>query len=313
MARRKKGRSISGILLLDKPLGLSSNQALQRVKRLYNAAKAGHTGSLDPLATGMLPICLGEATKFSQYMLDADKVYRTTAKLGVRTASGDVDSDIVSERPVEGINRAVVEQALETFLGETLQVPSMYSALKHQGQPLYKLARQGVEIERKARPIHIYDIKLLDISDDQLDIELHCSKGTYVRNLIDDLGEVLGCGAHVVTLRRLSVSGFDESAMITLDALQDIAPEGESEQVLEALDRLLVPAWETVKSLPKVELNDLATSYLKQGQPVFVPKVIAEGRVALFNREADDAHCFVGVGEVMDDGRIAPRRLVTTG
>ena len=314
--RRKKGRSVSGILLLDKPLHLSSNHAVQRVKRLFKAAKAGHTGSLDPLATGMLPICLGEATKFSQYMLDADKAYRTTAKLGVRTASGDTDSDVVSERPVPELDRETVETALNTFLGETLQTPSMYSALKKDGQPLYKLARQGIEVERKARPIHIYDIKLLDIRSDELDIELRCSKGTYVRNVVDDLGELLGCGAHVLTLRRFSVRGFDETAMVTLDELQDIAADtensGESGQAFEALDALLQPAWEAVKELPAVQLNELAASFLKQGQPVFVPNVSVEGKVVLFNKEADASQKFVGVGEVMDDGRIAPRRLVST-
>jgi len=316
--RRKKGRAISGIFLLDKPLLLSSNHALQRVKRVFDAAKAGHTGSLDPLATGMLPICLGEATKFSQYMLDADKTYRTTAKLGIRTGSGDVDSEVIAERPVPALDRETVEAALQTFLGDTMQVPSMYSALKKDGQPLYKLARQGIEVERKARPIHIYDIKLLDIRDDELDIELTCSKGTYVRNLVDDLGELLGCGAHVITLRRLSVSGFDEAAMMTLEELQAMAAgscdgKGEPTQVFEALDALLQPAWEAVKELPKVELNDLAASYLKQGQPVFVPNITASGKVVLFNKDADTANEFVGIGEVMDDGRIAPSRLVSTG
>jgi len=310
--RRKKGRSVDGIFLLDKPLQLSSNHALQRVKRAFGAAKAGHTGSLDPLATGMLPICLGEATKFSQYMLDADKTYRTTAKLGIRTGSGDVDSEIVSERPVPELDRETVEAALNSFLGDTLQVPSMYSALKKDGQPLYKLARQGIEVERKARPIHIYDIALLDIRDDELDIELTCSKGTYVRNLVDDLGELLGCGAHVITLRRLSVRGFNEAAMMTLEELQAMAADVEPEQVFERLDALLQPAWEAVKELPKVELNDLAASYLKQGQPVFVPNVTAEGKVVLFNKDADTANEFVGIGEIMDDGRIAPSRLVST-
>ena len=311
--RRKKGRLIDGIFLLDKPLELSSNHALQRVKRLFGAAKAGHTGSLDPLATGMLPICLGEATKFSQYMLDADKVYRTTAKLGIRTGSGDVDSEVISERPVPVLDREMVEAALQTFFGDTMQVPSMYSALKQNGQPLYKLARQGIEVERKARPIHIYDIKLLDIREDELDIELQCSKGTYVRNLVDDLGELLGCGAHVITLRRLSVRGFDEAAMVTLEKLQAMAAEaGEPEQAFEKLDALLQPAWEAVKELPKVELNDLAASYLKQGQPVFVPNITGAGKVVLFNKDADTAKSFVGIGEIMDDGRIAPNRLVST-
>jgi len=194
----------------------------------------------------------------------------------------------------------------------------MYSALKKDGQPLYKLARQGIEVERKARPIHIYDIKLLDIRDDELDIELTCSKGTYVRNLVDDLGELLGCGAHVVTLRRLSVSGFDEAAMMTLEELQAMAAgssdgAGESAQVFETLDALLQPAWEAVKELPKVELNDLAASSLKLGQSVFVPNITVAGKVVLFNKDADTANEFVGIGEVMDDGRIAPSRLVSTG
>ena len=314
--RRKKGRLVDGIFLLDKPLQLSSNHALQRVKRLFNAAKAGHTGSLDPLATGMLPICLGEATKFSQYMLDADKVYRTTAKLGIRTGSGDVDSEVISERPVPALDRKTVEAALKTFLGDTLQVPSMYSALKKDGQPLYKLARQGIEVERKARPIHIYDIKLLDIRGDELELELQCSKGTYVRNVVDDLGELLGCGAHVITLRRLSVRGFDEAAMVTLEKLQAMAASydgnADPEQAFEALDALLQPAWEAVKELPQIELNDLAASYLKQGQPVFVPNVTVTGKVVLFNKDAGTANAFVGIGEVTDDGRIAPNRLVST-
>ena len=207
--RRNRGRRVDGILLLDKPQGITSNEALQQVKRAYGAAKAGHTGSLDPLATGMLPICLGEATKFSQYMLDADKVYITTAKLGVRTDTGDAEGEVVSERPV-AVGQADIEQALEQFRGEITQLPSMFSAIKVDGQPLYKLAREGKEVDRPSREVSIYRLELLDVRGDEVDLEVHCSKGTYIRTLVEDLGEVLGCGAHVTMLRRLSVAGFAE-------------------------------------------------------------------------------------------------------
>ena len=312
--RRNQGRSVNGVFLLDKPLGLSSNEALQRVKRIFNAAKAGHTGSLDPLATGMLPICFGEATKFSQFMLEADKVYRTRAKLGVRTASGDSDSDVLQTRPVPSLDRQMIETALQQFRGEIEQVPSMYSALKHQGQPLYKLARQGVEVERKSRPVHIYSYELLAMDKDELELEIHCSKGTYVRTLVDDLGEALGCGAHVVELTRLSVSGMKSSEMHTIDELEEIVAQAETdEERHQRLDALLLPIAATVENLPEVELSELMTFYVKQGQPVFVPNTRAHGRVILFNKAADKENRFLGIGEVLDDGRVAPRRLVTTG
>ena len=312
--KRNPGRPVNGVFLLDKPLGISSNAALQHVKRLYGAAKAGHTGSLDPLATGMLPLCFGEATKFSQYLLEADKAYRTTAKLGVKTASGDVDSEILETRLVEGITEEKVEQALEQFRGEIVQVPPMYSALKHNGQPLYLLARQGIEVERKSRKVNIYDIKLLDVRADEIDLELTCSKGTYVRSLVDDLGEVLGCGAHVIALHRTCVSGFASEAMISLEKVEEIVAEIEDLSVRnEHLDALLLPTFATVASLPEVELSELMAYYVKQGQPVFVPNTNVEGQVRLFNKEADEEQSFLGIGEVLDDGRIAPRRLINTG
>lgn len=312
--KRHRGRTVNGVFLLDKPRGISSNDALQRVKRLFGAAKAGHTGSLDPLATGMLPICFGEATKFSQFMLEADKVYRTTAKLGVRTASGDCDSEVLETRPVQDIDNAAVERALEQFRGTIEQVPSMYSALKHQGQPLYKLARQGIEVERKSRKVHIYDVKLLGLRDDELDLEIHCSKGTYVRTLVEDLGEALGCGAHVIVLHRSSVSGLEQSVMRSIDELEQIVADTDSmAERNRRLDETLLPTFATVESLPEVELSDMMTYYVKQGQPVFVPNTRVQGKVVLFNKEASEEERFLGVGEILDDGRVAPRRLVSTG
>lgn len=312
--KRARGRAVNGVLLLDKPAGASSNQALQRVKHIYGAAKAGHTGSLDPLATGMLPLCFGETTKFSQFMLEADKNYQVTAKLGMRTASGDSESEVLQTRPINDITQGKIEQALGAFRGEIEQVPSMYSALKHQGQPLYKLARQGLEVERKARKLTIYKLELLSFIDDDIQLEVHCSKGTYVRSLVDDLGELLGCGAHVTALRRTSVSGLDESRMHTLQELEEIVAQTEDLASRHSrLDALLLPTRVTVESLPEVELTDLLAFYLKQGQPVFIPNTQVEGAVVLFNRDAAEHEQFLGVGEVLDDGRVAPRRLVSTG
>lgn len=312
--RRNRGRAVNGFFLLDKPGGITSNEALQRVKRLFGAAKAGHTGSLDPLATGMLPICFGEATKFSQFMLDADKEYRTTLKLGVRTASGDSDSEVLVTRAVAGLNEERIEQALAQFRGEIEQVPSMYSALKHQGQPLYKLARQGIEVEREARKAQIFRLELLRFEADELELDIRCSKGTYVRTLADDLGEYLGCGAHVITLRRLGVGNLKASQMHSLDELEQIAGQLQDRTELQQrLDAMLLPIAAMVENLPEVELSDLMTYYVKQGQPVFVPNTQVQGQVILFNKEADAENRFLGVGEVLDDGRVAPRRLVTTG
>lgn len=212
MARRTKGRNIDGIVLLDKPTGMSSNHALQRVKRIYNASKAGHTGALDPLATGMLPVCLGEATKFSQHLLDADKRYLVTAKLGQRTDTSDSDGEVVSERPLNFTQEAL-DAALDSFRGDTLQVPSMFSALKYQGQPLYKYAREGKEVPREARPITVFELNFIKLEGDELTLDIHCSKGTYIRTIIDDLGEKLGCGAHVIMLRRTAVAGYPYERM----------------------------------------------------------------------------------------------------
>ena len=302
MGRRRRGRHVNGVVVLDKPVGMSSNDAVQRVKRLFNARKVGHTGSLDPLATGVLPLCLGEATKFSQYLLTSDKTYVATLRLGVSTDSGDVDGKVIEERDVGEIPRDRLEAALDGFRGDIEQVPSMFSAVKHQGQPLYKLARQGIEIEREARPVTIYRNEIVDFEGDRLTIEVHCSKGTYVRTIAHDLGEVLGCGAHVVALRRTMAGPYIEADLVTLDQVTRMAEDGR-------LDELLRPVATAVGQWPPVELAGAPAFYLKQGQPVLVPHAPTEGWVRLYEQENDNGR-FIGVGEILTDGRVAPRRLI---
>ena len=309
--RRFKGRDVHGILLLAKPSGITSNDALQQVKRIYNAAKAGHTGALDPLATGMLPICLGEATKFSQFLLDADKRYQVTAKLGQRTDTSDADGSIISTRPVK-FSEAQLQEALARFRGESLQVPSMFSALKHQGKPLYEYAREGIEVEREARPITVYELNLLEFSGDKLVLDIHCSKGTYIRTIIDDLGELLGCGAHVTQLHRSQVARYPAERMLTLEQLQTIFEhcKAEGRPPREELDPLLLPMDTAVENLPEVNMSTVVASYVNQGQAVQVPNVPREGFVRMTVGEARE---FIGVGEIDDDGKVAPRRLVRIG
>ncbi len=303
MARKRKGRAIDGLLLLDKPSGESSNASLQKVKRLYQAAKAGHTGSLDPLATGMLPICLGEATKFSQFLLDADKAYRVTAKLGERTETSDSEGAIVETREVK-VSKKQLLKAIDRFKGETAQIPSMYSALKHNGQPLYKLARQGIVVDREPRRINIFSADLISFEAPYFVMNVECSKGTYIRTLIDDIGEVLGCGAHVTGLHRSWVGAFEEEQMISLEALQQLSEE----QGLEALDELLLAADTPALDFPEVGLTSEMSDYMLHGQPVLVPRAPEQGLVRLYNHMG----IFIGVGEVADDGRIAPKRLIST-
>jgi len=313
MARKPKGRRIDGVFLLDKPGGISSNGALQRVKRLYGAAKAGHTGALDPLATGMLPICLGEATKYSQFLLDSDKRYRTTARLGVRTDSSDADGQVIETKPVPNdLTRARIEALLEQhFSGEIEQVPSIYSALKLNGQPLYKLARQGVEVEVKPRRVRIHEIKLLDLRADELDLEVYCSKGTYIRSIVEDLGQMLGCGAHVGRLRRLETGPYREAMMMTLEQLQALAEprDGDDQECIQArLDQVLLPPWTAVSSLPALELSADQAQALQCGQgcsALFEQR----GQVRLFIAGTET---FIGVGEVSDEGLLKPKRLMST-
>jgi len=299
--RRNRGRNVHGILLLDKPIGLTSNRALQRVKRLFNANKAGHTGSLDPLATGMLPICLGEATKVSGFLLDADKRYRAACKLGVRTNSGDADGEVIGERSVGPLTREQVIEVLEGFLGTQMQIPPMHSAIKQQGVPLYKLAHQGIEVERKPREVTIHHIELLRIDGDELEIDVLCSKGTYIRTLAEDIGEALGCGAHIAALCRTGVGGLEMVPMVDFETLESLAEQG-----FEALDALLLPAGDALPEWPAVRLSEDASFYLRQGQPVFVPQLKDRGWVRLYRGDEE----FLGLGTVLDDGRVAPKRLL---
>ncbi len=297
---KKIRRSIDGIILLDKPLGMTSNHALQHVKRLYNAEKAGHTGSLDPLATGLLPICFGEATKYSQHLLDADKVYRTKMRLGQKTTTADAEGDIISERPVPELSAADIEKVLAQFRGELKQVPSMYSALKKDGRPLYELARQGIEVEREARTIQIYRLELLKIEPLFWELEVACSKGTYIRNLVEDIGEAIGCGAHVVELRRLASGPFQLQENLGLDDLRQLAEQG-----FEVLDALLLPPWAAMADKPKITLSDTSTYYLMHGNPVQVNGLPVE-EVLIFDAEQR----FLGLGQMNNDGLLAPKRLL---
>ncbi|WP_380692388.1 tRNA pseudouridine(55) synthase TruB [Serratia marcescens] len=305
---RRRGRDIHGVLLLDKPQGLSSNDALQKVKRLYNANRAGHTGALDPLATGMLPICLGEATKFSQYLLDSDKRYRVIAKLGQRTDTSDADGQIVQERPVN-FTQALLDAALDTFRGDIQQVPSMYSALKYQGKKLYEYARQGIEVPREARSITVYELQFIRWEGDELELEIHCSKGTYIRTITDDLGELLGCGAHVIYLRRLQVATYPIARMVTLEQLNALLAQAQEQAIApgELLDPLLMPMDSPVENYPEVNLLPVVAGYVKQGQPVQVAGAPASGMVRITEGEERK---FIGVGDIDEDGRVAPRRLV---
>lgn len=304
MARRRvKGRAVHGIVLLDKPAGMTSNEALQKVKRLYFARKAGHTGSLDPLASGMLPICLGEATKVSGFLLDADKHYWVRCRLGQRTSTGDAEGEVLETRPLPALDAAQVEAVLARFRGTIEQVPPMYSALKHEGQRLYKLARQGVEVERQPRQVDIKALELLALEGDRLDIRVHCSKGTYVRTLAEDIGEALGCGAHVAGLRRTGVGPYREEQMIGMERLEALR-----EQDKQALDALLLPLESALSQWPDVELSSDAAFYLQQGQPVQVPHAPTSGWVRLYAA----GHRFLGMGQILDDGRVAPKRLMKT-
>jgi tRNA pseudouridine55 synthase len=299
--RHRNRRDITGILLLDKPKGVTSNAALQTVKRLYRAQKAGHTGSLDPLATGMLPICFGEATKVSGFLLDADKRYRMTCALGRRTATGDAEGEVIESRPVPALDGTAVERALAGFRGPIQQLPPMYSAVKHQGERLYNLARKGQEVERKPRSVTIHRLELLAMGPDTLELDVTCSKGTYIRTLAEDLGEVLGCGAHVSVLRRLAVGPYrDPEQMITLERLEQTAAAG-----LVALDALLLPLDSALGQWPALQLGSDSAFYLQQGQAVLVPRAPTEGWVRLYDQDER----LLGMGEIQDDGKVAPRRL----
>lgn len=297
-----KTRALNGILLLNKPTGMSSNAALQIVKRLYNARKAGHTGSLDPLASGMLPLCFGEATKFSQYLLEADKHYLVTATLGVTTSTGDREGNIVAQQAVPPLSSQTFEKLFQSFTGIIEQVPSMFSALKHQGQPLYKLARQGIEVERKPRNITVHSLQLQDYQENSFSFKVHCSKGTYVRTLVEDMGHSLGCGAHVSNLHRIGAGPYQVEQMQTLAHLEQLKEAND----IETMDSYLLPVDSSISTWPKLELSEAAIYYLKRGQAIIPPINIPTGWVRLIRRSGS----FFGVGEALENGWIEPRRLV---
>ena len=306
MARRSevKGRNVKGILLLDKPVGLTSNDALQNVKSLYRAKKAGHTGSLDKAASGLLPLCFGEATKFSGFLLNADKHYRTIFQLGIQTSTGDAEGEVVYRGELQKLTRKRIEAVLTQYQGAIMQVPPMYSALKHKGQRLYKLAHQGLEVDREPREITVRSINLLDYRVDELELEILCSKGTYIRTLAEDIGKDLGCGAHVKSLRRIGVGPYSDKNMLTMPELESIAETG-----LPALDAELLDIDSVLQDMPSIHLVDSVAYYLCQGQPVVVPKAPTHGMLRVYPEEGR----FLGIGEVLEDGRVAPKRLVTPG
>jgi len=294
-------RNVSGIILLDKPRGFTSNAALQKVRWLLNAEKAGHTGSLDPLATGVLPLCFGEATKFSQYLLDADKAYETVMQLGVTTTTADAEGEVLERKPVM-VTPEQLEALLPQFRGDILQVPPMYSALKRDGQPLYKLARAGEVVEREPRSVNIARLELLALDGDKARLAVTCSKGTYIRTLVEDIGRLLGCGAHVAELRRTQAGPFDLSQTVTLDTLERAHADGGS----AALDGFLQPVDSGLEHWPLLQLSEHSAYYWLHGQPVRAPEAPQYGMV----RVQDSNGRFIGIGEVSEDGRIAPRRLI---
>lgn len=294
---KKTRRDVHGVLLLDKPQGMTSNDALQKVKRIFNAKKAGHTGALDPLATGMLPICFGEATKFSQYLLDSDKRYRVIAKLGERTDTSDADGQVICTKPVN-VTQTQIDEALSHFRGDILQVPTMFSALKYQGKPLYEYARQGIVIEREARPISVYENQFIqyDFAKQELTLEIHCSKGTYIRTIIDDLGELLGCGAHVIYLRRLQVSNYPVDKMISLDELQNISEK----------EPLLMPVDSPLQASRKVVLSESQGKDILLGRTVTVESSVSVETLVRIYMEQQ----FIGAGSQILN-KLSPKRLIS--
>ena len=294
-------RNINGVLLLDKPLGFSSNQALQKVKWLFQAAKAGHTGTLDPLATGLLPICLGEATKFAQYVTDADKTYIATVKFGETTTTGDAEGEILAQHPVN-FDLENLAAVCDAFVGEISQVPPMYSALKFEGKALYEYAREGVDIERQARLVTITSIQIDSFAKEIAVLTVSCSKGTYIRTLAEDIGHQLGCGAHLIGLRRTETAGYLIEDAITLEALELLVKETPVEKLAE----LILPMDSAIAYLPKVLLNADAAHYLMQGQAVWQSGLVPEGELRLY----DDKNQFLGLGVLQEDGKITPKRLM---
>ena len=297
MVTKRERRAIDGVLLLDKPIGVSSNGALQHAKRLYRAAKAGHTGNLDPIATGLLPICFGEATKFSQFLTDSDKRYQAVIKLGQTTDTGDAEGQVLETRSVS-VTQQQIEAVLPKFMGEIEQIPPMHSALKHQGRPLYDYARKGVEIERAPRRVHIYELILLGFEGDVLKLDVSCSKGTYIRVLAEEIGKALGCGAHMAGLRRTEVGGFTIDQALSLDALEEMDEA--------ARDARLLPVDVQVEAFPRVDLDADGAFYMRRGQALWMPRLELHQLYRIY----DEKQLFIGIAEVGEDGKLAPRRLV---
>jgi len=293
-------RAVNGVLLLNKPVGITSNAALQTAKRLFQAEKAGHTGTLDPFANGLLPLCLGEATKFSQYLLDADKTYRAVMQLGVTTTTGDPEGEVLDTKPVN-VTRTDLNAAIARFIGTIEQTPPMYSALKHQGKPLYEYARAGIEIERKSRSIHIRAIELCALDGSQATINVRCSAGTYIRTLAEDIGKTLGCGAHLTELTRTASGGFQLDQAVNLATLEN------SDTI--ARDQLLLPVDGLVTYLPRIELNDTESAALLKGQRQILS---AYTQLTGLVRAYDSQHRFLGLVELQLDGLAIARRLMTS-
>ncbi len=289
-------RPLDGVLLFDKPLELSSNTALQKVRRLFQAEKAGHTGTLDPLATGLLPICFGEATKFSMALLNADKTYRALLRLGQTTTTGDAEGEITAEHPVE-VGQAEVDAVLAKFRGEIQQLPPMHSALKHQGKPLYEYIRKGETIERELRSVVIHELLLNSFSGNQMDITVRCSKGTYIRTLAEDIGAALGCGAHLIGLRRTAIAHFDLSNSYNLQQLEEMT---EAER-----DACILPLESLMPDMPRLQLDAVQVQRLAQGQRLALDTGLPDGKVKLHGPQG-----FIGVG-LLQGRRLAPDRLLS--
>ena len=298
--QKRKGRTLNGLLLLDKSPGMTSNRALQKAKRIFNADKAGHTGSLDPLATGLLIVCFGRATKISDFLLTSDKHYRVLLRLGVTTDTGDADGRITRERDASAVTDEQIRHATRRLTGEIEQVPPMYSALKHQGTRLYRLARQGVEVTRPSRVVKVHKLEITRREDELLYADVHCSKGTYVRTLAEDLGKDLGCGAHVVELRRTGLGPFVDPVMHTLEKLEESVDEDFS-----SLDRLLLPVDAALKSWPALAFDECMMEDARYGRPVRMHEPPSGEIVRIY----DVNNRFYGVGTVLEDGRIVSKRL----
>lgn len=298
---RKKGKDIDGILLLDKPLGRTSNSALQKVRYLFNAKKAGHTGSLDPLATGVLPICFGQASKVTSLLLNSNKRYIFTLELGSTTTSGDKEGVVLQTREIKPFNKSDIETVISTFRGDIKQIPPMYSALKHNGQPLYKLARQGIEIKRKERKVTIHELKLLEFTNNTITFNVMCSKGTYIRTLAQDIGESLGCGAHLSMLKRTEVEPFNCSRLYTIEEIERLSEAND-------LDKTLLPIDSVLQEYPSMVLSTEEEKRIKNGLKVARRDIPESQIIRLYSNDNE----FIGIGRFSSDYQLAAKRLMKT-